>query len=85
MGTSKFRQRGASANNKDTPEAAELTELMMRTWAAFARDPKDGLTKLKYLQYQKGKSYWQPPIGNGSYEAWLTHYDRQRHINQVRL
>jgi hypothetical protein len=68
MGTSKFRQRGASANNKDTPEAAELTELMMSTWAAFARDPKDGLTKLKYLQYQKGKSYFALNDGHGSYE-----------------
>jgi len=53
-GTPKFRQRGPTASSSDTPEAVELTELMMKTWAAFAKNPKDGLTKMQYPQYLKG-------------------------------
>jgi cholinesterase len=39
----------------DTPDAAKLTKDVMTAWATFAKEPKDGLTKLGWPVYDPVK------------------------------
>jgi carboxylesterase type B len=46
MGTTE-RKLGA----KNTPDQEELSKNIMTAWAAFSKDPKDGLNKIGWPQY----------------------------------
>ncbi|RDI81710.1 hypothetical protein Vi05172_g8488 [Venturia inaequalis] len=54
FGTPKAKEK-INAPSTDTAVEAELTKTMMTAWAAFAKDPENGLLKLGYPQYDPKK------------------------------
>jgi cholinesterase len=54
FGTPKAKEK-INTPSTDTPEEAALTKEMMTTWAAFAKDPENGLTNLGYPLYDPKK------------------------------
>jgi cholinesterase len=59
--------KDSSEKSTDTPAEAALTNVMMKAWATFAKDPEGGLTKLGYKSYDpNGASFGHFEVFDGA-------------------
>jgi carboxylesterase type B len=81
------KRRDSNGTNTDTPAEIELTNLMMKVWAKFAKDPEHGLEKLALPRYKLNGStlirfgYADRPVSlgkSGEYDGECAAYEASK-------